>query len=97
MIVQVPGTTRQPNLILQLPLGMNLAAGAVLKIDAASVKVPIQSCDKHGCIAIMALPVATLAQLQAAKTLTLTMQGGQKPVTVPFTMTGFAQTFAKIK
>jgi invasion protein IalB len=98
LVIQVPGSTRQPNLILQLPLGMDLTAGAALQIDAnPAVKVPIRSCDQNGCIATMALPAATLTQMQTAKAMTLTVQGGNKPVKVPFTMTGFAQTFEKIK
>ena len=99
MIIQVPGATRQPNLIMQLPLGMNLSAGAVLQMDALQgVRIPIQSCDQNGCVAFMALPAATLAQMQAAKTMSLTLQSSQnKPVKVPFTMTGFAQTYDKIK
>lgn len=98
LVIQVPGSTRQPNLLLQLPLGMNLAAGATLQIDAnPALKVPIQACDQNGCIAVMALPAATLAQMQAAKAMSLTVQGGNKPIKVPFTMTGFAQTYEKIK
>jgi invasion protein IalB len=98
MVIQVPGSTRQPAMILQLPLGMDLSAGATLQIDAnPAVKVPIRSCDQNGCMASMALPAATLAQMQTAKAMTLTVNGGNKPVKVPFTMTGFAQTYEKIK
>jgi invasion protein IalB len=98
LIIQVPGATRQPNLVLQLPLGMNLTAGATLQIDAnPALKVPIQACDQSGCIASMALPAATLGQMQVAKAMTLTVQGGNKPIKVPFQMTGFAQTYEKIK
>jgi invasion protein IalB len=98
LVIQVPGATRTPNLILQLPLGMNLTAGATLQIDAnPAIRVPIQACDQQGCIASMALPAATLTQMQTAKAMTLTVQGGNKPVKVPFTMTGFAQTYEKIK
>jgi invasion protein IalB len=98
MVIQVPGATRKPSLILQLPLGMNLTAGATLQIDAnPALKVPIQACDQNGCVASMALPDATLAQMQTAKAMTLTVQGGNKPIKVPFTMTGFAATYDKIK
>lgn len=99
MVIQVPGQTRQPTMILQLPLGLNLAAGATLQMDALpAVKVPVQSCDQGGCVAMMALPAATLAQMQTAKAMKLTLQGGQqKPVTVNFQMTGFAQVYDKIK
>jgi hypothetical protein len=45
----------------------------------------------------MALPATTLGQMQAAKAMTLTVVGGNKPIKVPFTMTGFAQTYDKIK
>jgi invasion protein IalB len=98
LVIQVPGSTRQPTLLLQLPLGMNLTAGATLQIDAnPALKVPIQACDQNGCIAVMALPAATVTQMQSAKAMNLTVQGGNKPIKVPFTMTGFAQTFEKIK
>ena len=98
MVISVPGNSRQPVLTLQLPLGMDLTAGASLQIDAnPALKVPIRSCDQNGCLASMALPAATLTQMQTAKAMTLTVQGGDKPVKVPFTMTGFAQTYEKIK
>lgn len=99
MVIQVPGATRQPNLILQLPLGLSLTAGATLQMDALpAMKVPIQSCDQNGCVAFMALPAATLAQMQAAKTMKLSVQANaQKPITVNFQTAGFAQTYEKIK
>lgn len=99
MAIQVPSTTRKPTMVLQLPLGMNLAAGATLQIDAnPALKVPIQSCDQSGCVAVMALPDATLAQMMAAKTMNLTvMNAGNKPIKVPFTMTGFAGVYNNIK
>lgn len=99
LAIQVPSQTRKPSMILQLPLGMNLAQGASLQIDAnPAIKVPIQSCDQSGCVAIMALPDATLAQMMAAKGMTLTlMNAANKPIKVPFQMTGFATTYNNIK
>lgn len=99
MGIQVPATTRKPTMILQLPLGMNLSQGATLQIDAnPALKIPIQSCDQSGCVAVMAIPDATLAQMMTAKAMNLTvMNAANKPIKVPFTMTGFATTFNAIK
>jgi invasion protein IalB len=99
MNIQVPGATRAPTLVLQLPLGLSLAAGASLQMDALPpVKIPIKACEQNGCVAFMALPATTIAQMQTAKTMSLVIQNLQnKEVKVPFTMTGFAATYAKIK
>ncbi|HAH08920.1 MAG TPA: hypothetical protein DCL48_02330 [Alphaproteobacteria bacterium] len=100
MIIQVPGNTRQPNLMLQLPLGMDLSQGASLQIDAnPALKIPIKACAQGGCVAQMALPAATLEQMKVAKTMTLTLAAGgnNQPVKVPFQTAGFATTYEKIK
>jgi invasion protein IalB len=50
--VRVPGDTHQPVAIIQLPLGLNLPAGAKLQIDdGKTTELEIQTCEQRGCYA----------------------------------------------
>src|SRR6202000_744833 len=47
--IRVPGDTRTPIALVQLPLGLNLQAGAKLQVDdGKSIDLPIQTCEKRG-------------------------------------------------
>ncbi|WP_204312956.1 invasion associated locus B family protein, partial [Stenotrophomonas maltophilia] len=48
--IRVPGDTRAPVALIQLPLGLNLPVGAKLQVDdGKAVDVPIQTCEARGC------------------------------------------------
>ena len=50
--VRVPPDTKTPTMLLGLPLGTYLPAGVSLQFGKEAAKsLPIQSCDRSGCLA----------------------------------------------
>src|ERR1700712_5444709 len=48
--IRVPGDTRAPVAVIQLPLGLDLPAGAKLGVDdGKTVDLQIQTCEARGC------------------------------------------------
>ena len=51
--IRVPSDTRAPVAVIQLPLGLNLPAGAKLQVDDGKVTdLQIQTCEARGCYAM---------------------------------------------
>jgi invasion protein IalB len=97
--VRIPPDTKKPVLLLQLPLGIYLPAGATLQVGKDQAKaVPLQTCDQNGCIAEYPITDAEIAAMAKGADLTISMQNMKKEP-VPFTMPilGFAGAYAKIK
>ena len=52
--IRVPSDTHVPIVLVQLPLGLNLPAGAKLQVDDGKVTdLQIQTCENRGCYATM--------------------------------------------
>jgi invasion protein IalB len=97
--VRIPPDTRMPVLLLQLPLGIYLPAGATFQVGKDQAKaVPLQYCDQNGCIAEYAITDAEIAAMAKGADLTISMQNMKKEL-LPFTMPalGFAPAYGKIK
>jgi invasion protein IalB len=88
-----------PEMLLALPLGGYLPAGAVLRFGKEQAKtVPIESCDRSGCLAKYTVTQADLASLLKGTDLTISMQDVQKrPIAYTVPAAGFAEAWAKIK
>jgi invasion protein IalB len=99
VVVHVPAGTKKPVLLLQLPLGVYLPAGADLQVGKSEGKnVPFKSCDQFGCIAEYAITEAEIGAIGKGSDLTITMQNLRKePVTVTVPSLGFAAAYAKVK
>jgi invasion protein IalB len=99
VVVHVPPDTKKPELLLQLPLGIYLPAGASLQIGEDEAKtLPFQSCDQFGCLATYAITNAEIAAMSNGSDLTIAMQNlDQQPVTVTVPVLGFAAAYAKVK
>ena len=98
--VRVPADTKKPVLILQVPLGVYLPAGASLQIGKDEAKtLPFKGCDRSGCVAEYAINETEIAAMTKGSDLTISVQNqNQQPaftVTVP--VTGFAAAYAKVK
>jgi invasion protein IalB len=98
--VRVPADTKKPVLLLQVPLGVYLPAGASLEIGKAGAKtLPFRGCDQAGCLAQYAITDEEIASMAKGADLTISVQNqNRKPaftVTVP--VTGFAAAYAKVK
>jgi len=99
VVVHVPPDTKKPVLLMQLPLGVYLPAGAGFQIGKAEGKnVPFKSCDQFGCLAEYAITDAEIAALSKGQDLIITMQNlRNEPVTVTVPALGFAAAYAKVK
>ncbi len=98
--VRVPADTKKPVLMVQVPLGVYLPAGASLQIgDGEPKTLPFKGCDQGGCLAEYAVTEAEIAAMTKGSDLKVSVENqNQKPaftLTVP--VTGFAAAYAKIK
>jgi invasion protein IalB len=97
--IRVPGDTRAPIALVQLPLGLNLQAGAKLQVDdAKNVDLPIQTCENRGCYASVPIAPEMLNALRAGKQLKVVFQDlAKETIAIPMSLADFAATYDKIK
>ena len=97
--IRVPGDTRAPIALVQLPLGLNLQAGAKLQVDdSKSVDLPIQTCENRGCYASIPVSPEMLAALRAGRQLRVLFQDlAKETIAIPISLTDFSATYDKIK
>jgi len=97
--VRVPAETRAPVAIVQLPLGLNLPAGARLQVDdGKSSDLPIQTCEARGCYANVPVAPDLLAAMKSGKQLKISFQNlAKETITIPMLLTDFAAAYEKIK
>jgi invasion protein IalB len=97
--IRVTSDTRQPIATIQLPLGLNLPAGAKLQVDDGKVtELPIQTCEQRGCYANSPIAADVLAAMKSGKQLKVSFQNlGKETITIPMPLTDFAAAYDKIK
>ncbi len=97
--IRVPGDTRAPVALVQLPLGLNLQAGAKLQVDdGKSVELPIQTCENRGCYASLPVSPELLNALRAGKQLKVVFQDlAKETIAIPMSLTDFTAIYDKIK
>jgi invasion protein IalB len=97
--IRVAADTRQPIAVVQLPLGLNLPAGAKLQVDDGKVSdLQIQTCEQRGCYANSPIPPDMLAAMKSGKQLKVSFQNlGKETITIPMPLTDFAAAYDKIK
>jgi invasion protein IalB len=97
--IRVASDTRQPIAAIQLPLGLNLPAGAKLQVDDGKVSdLQIQTCEQRGCYANSPIPADMLAAMKSGKQLKVSFQNLVKEtITIPMPLTDFAAAYDKIK
>ncbi|MCP1757178.1 invasion protein IalB [Bradyrhizobium elkanii] len=97
--IRVPGDTRTPVALIQLPLGLNLPVGAKLQIDdGKAVDVPIQTCEARGCYINTPISADVLSQLKSGKQLKVSFQNlGKETISIPMPLADFATVYDKIK
>lgn len=97
--IRVPGDTRAPIMLVQLPLGLNLQAGAKFQVDdGKSADLPIQTCENRGCYASVPLSAETVSTLRAGKQLKIIFQDlAKETIAIPIQLNDFSVTFDKIK
>jgi invasion protein IalB len=97
--IRVPSDTPTPVALVQLPLGINLPAGAKLQVDdAKAVDLQIQTCENRGCYASTPLAPDVLTALRSGKQLKVLFQNlAKETITIPMPLTDFAAAYDKIK
>jgi invasion protein IalB len=97
--IRVAGDTRQPVALVQLPLGLNLPAGAKLQVDDGKVSdLQIQTCEQRGCYANSAIAPDLLAAMKSGKQLKVSFQNmAKESITIPMPLADFAAAYDKIK
>jgi invasion protein IalB len=97
--IRVPGDTHTPVVLVQLPLGLNLPAGAKLQVDdGKTVDLQIQTCENRGCYASTAIAPELVTALESGKQLKLSFQNlAKETITIPMPLADFAAAYDKIK
>ena len=97
--IRVPGDTRAPIALVQLPLGLNLQAGAKFQVDdGKSTDLPIQTCENRGCYASVPVSQDLLTALRSGKQLKIIFQDlAKETIAIPMPLADFAAAFDKIK
>lgn len=83
------------NVALRGPLGVALAPGAQIVIDAEKpFTVAYETCSSIGCVANFETTPALLAQLRKASKVSVTFQGVRgRPISLDFQMRGFSKAY----
>ena len=96
--VRRPSKAEGPALMLNLPHGVFLPAGATVQVDKDKpMTLPIQTSDPHGAYAGSPIARELLAAMQKSEKLTVSFQDLQKrTITVPVPLAGFADAYQKM-
>lgn len=97
--IRVPADTRVPVALVQLPLGLNLPAGAKLQVDEGkAIDLQVQTCENRGCYASTPISAELLTSLKSGKQLKVSFQNMTKEtIAIPMPLTDFAAAYDKIK
>jgi invasion protein IalB len=97
--IRVPGDSRAPAALIQLPLGLNLPAGAKIQVDDGKMTdLPIQTCEQRGCFTSTPIAADLLAAMKSGKQFKVSFQTlSKETVTIPMPLADFAAAYDKIK
>ena len=97
--IRVSAETRAPIALVQLPLGLNLPAGAKFQVDDGKTSdLQIQTCEARGCYANLQISPDVLAALKSGKQLKVSFQNmAKETISIPMPLADFAAAYEKIK
>jgi len=97
--VRTPSDTKTPVMMLQLPLGLNLAEPVQIHVDNGPVeKQPVQTCTNNGCFVGLQLNDKMVAAMRGGTLLKITMQDSNKrPISLDVPLLGFGLALDKTK
>jgi len=97
--VRSASDTKKPNMLILLPLGLDLPAGVSLQFGPeVGKRVSFQSCDMSGCLAEYPVSEAEIAAMLKGADLTISVEGQNKqPITFQMSVAGFPEAYAKIR
>lgn len=96
--VKLPPDTRQPVMMIQLPVGLFLPGGVNFQIDEGKPQaLVIQTCDLKGCYAATTVSPELLGSMKSGKRLSVVFQNLSKEnVNLAFALSGFAEGYDRI-
>jgi invasion protein IalB len=99
VLVRRPSDAKQPQMAIQLPLGLNLTEAIQIKVDNGPPETQsIQTCTNVGCFLSMTLNEKLLASMRSGKELKVTVQdAAKKPVDLSLPLLGFGLAYDKVK
>lgn len=97
--IRVPSDTHTPVALVQLPLGLDLPAGAKFQVDdGKSIDLQVQTCENRGCYASTPIAPDVLTALRSGKQLKVSFQNlGKETISIPIPLADFAAAYDKIK
>ena len=97
--IRVSAETRAPIALVQLPLGLNLPAGAKFQVDEGKTSdLQIQTCEARGCYANLQISPDMLAALKSGKQLKVSFQNlAKETIAIPMPLADFGAAYEKIK
>ena len=99
VVVRVPPDTRQPGMMIHLPLGLFLPAGVIVQLEGQRPQqLQVQTCDSKGCYAGASVSSNMLAVMKQSERLTIIFEDLPKnKISVPVPLKGFAEAYQKIQ
>lgn len=97
--IRIAPDNRAPVALIQLPLGLNLPAGARVQVDEGkTVDLQVQTCEQRGCYTNTPITPDLLAALRSGKQLKVSFQNlAKETITIPMPLADFAAAYDKIK
>lgn len=97
--IRVASDARTPIAVIQLPLGLNLPAGAKLQVDdGKTADLQIQTCEQRGCYANTPIATDMLTAMKSGKQLKVSFQNlGKEVISIPMPLADFTAAYDKIK
>ena len=97
--IRIAPDTRAPVALVQLPLGINLPAGAKVQVDdGKAVDLQIQTCEQRGCYANTPITPDLLAAMRSGKQFKVSFQNlAKETIAIPMPLADFAAAYDKIK
>ncbi len=91
------GPDRQPQLAMQLPLGISVSEPVVVKVDnGKEERLPLQTCTSTGCFLTVPLKDPLLASMRSGTQLKLSLQDvNKRTLNIDIPLLGFALAFDK--
>jgi invasion protein IalB len=98
-VVRPAADGKSGEMILQLPLGLNLTEPVLIKVDnGPTERQAIQTCTNVGCFVAMPVADKLLAAMRSGGQLNVTVQDStKKPVDMSLPLLGFGLAFDKAK
>jgi invasion protein IalB len=97
--IRVPPDTKKPVILIQLPLGIQVAEAVTVRVDEAQPeKFGVQTCTQAGCLVGAPIGDGLLAAMRTGRELKVAFSNlNKQTVTVTMALAGFGLAYDKIK